>query len=95
VVTDQPDTSHWVCGLLDQASAQLLALEQAGLFPSQMAVGSATYASFRALRRRDLERGLPLFVLGVEVTEDPALAGEEFGLRPLSSAGRRRRGRPI
>jgi hypothetical protein len=82
VVTGRPDPSHWVCGLLDQASAQLLTLEQAGLFPSKMAVSSTAYASFRALRQRDLERGLPLFVLGIEVTEDPALTGEEFGLWP-------------
>jgi hypothetical protein len=77
-----PDPDHWVCGLLDQASARLLALEEAGLFPAEMAVGSSAFASFRALRRRDLERGLPLLVLGVEVTEDPALTGDEFGLRP-------------
>lgn len=77
-----PDTSDWVCGLLDQASARLLALEEAGLFPAEMTVSSPAFASFRALRRRDLERGLPLLVLGIEVTEDPALTGDEFGLRP-------------
>jgi hypothetical protein len=77
-----PDTGNWVCGLLDQASARLLDLEEAGLFPAELAVSSAAFASFLALRRRDLERGLPLFVLGVEVTEDPALTGDEFGLRP-------------
>jgi hypothetical protein len=47
-----------------------------------MTVSSPAFASFRALRRRDLERGLPLLVLGIEVTEDPALTGDEFGLRP-------------
>jgi hypothetical protein len=76
------DTSHWVCALLDQASARLLALEEAGVFPDQMAVSSSAFARLRALRRRDLERGQPLLVLGVEVTEDRALSGDEFGLRP-------------
>lgn len=73
---------HWVSGVLDAASERLLKMEEAGVFPAQLRVGSDVYASFVALRRADLSRGLPLLVLGVEVAEDPALVGDEFGLRP-------------
>jgi hypothetical protein len=76
------NTRTWVCGLLDQASAHLLRLEEEGVFPGQLRVGSDIYAAFTRLRQRDLRRGLPLLVLGVEVTEDPALSGDEFSLVP-------------
>jgi hypothetical protein len=76
------NTRNWVCGLLDQASAHLLTLEEEGVFPAQLRVGSDVFAAFSRLRQRDLRRGLPLLVLGVEVAEDPALAGDEFRLVP-------------
>lgn len=76
------NTRNWVCGVLDKASAHLLALEEAGVFPDQLRVGSDVFASFARLRQRDLRRGMPLLVLGVEVTEDPALVGDEFSLVP-------------
>ena len=76
------NTRNWVCGVLDQASARLLALEEQGVFPGQLRVGSDVFASFSRLRQRDLRRGLPLLVLGVEVCEDPALTGDEFSLVP-------------
>lgn len=72
----------WVSGVLDAASAHLLAMEEAGMFPGELCVSSDVYASFTRLRQRDLARGVPLLVLGVEVTEDPALSGEEFRTRP-------------
>jgi hypothetical protein len=40
------NTRHWVCGLLDQASAHLLRLEEEGVFPGQLRVGSDVYAAF-------------------------------------------------
>jgi hypothetical protein len=72
----------WISGVLDAASAHLLALEEAGLFPGELRVSSDVYATFTRLRQRDLARGVPLLVLGVEVTEDPALSGDEFRTRP-------------
>ncbi len=76
------NTRNWVCGVLDQASAHLLTLEEQGVFPGQLRVGSDVFAAFSRLRQRDLRRGLPLLVLGIEVTEDPALGGDEFSLVP-------------
>lgn len=61
----------WISGVLDGASAHLLALEEAGLFPGELRVSSDVYATFTRLRQRDPARGVPLLVLGVEVTEDP------------------------
>lgn len=74
----------WISGVLDAASAHLLAMEEAGMFPDELCVSSDVYASFTRLRQRDLDRGMPLLVLGVEVKEDPALNGEEYRTRPRS-----------
>lgn len=72
----------WISGVLDAASAHLLTMEEAGTFPGRLCVSSDVYASFAQLRQRDLARGLPLLVLGVELTADPALHGDEFQTRP-------------
>lgn len=72
----------WISGVLDAASAHLLAMEEAGTFPDELCVSSDVYASFAHLRRRDLARGVPLLVLGVELSADPALRGDEFRTRP-------------
>jgi hypothetical protein len=76
------NTRYWVCGVLDKASAHLLAMEDEGLFPEELRVGSDVYQTFAQLRERDLARGVPLLVLGVELTEDPALTGDDFSLKP-------------
>ena len=75
------ETDSWICAVLDAASAELLALEQQGHYPAELRVGSRVYESFTRLRARELSDGLPLLVLGTEVTEDRALAPAEFGLR--------------
>ncbi|WPB89327.1 hypothetical protein [Streptomyces malaysiensis] len=72
----------WIGALLDRASEALLKLEEDGLFVSQFRVSPRVGASFAALRRGELENGLPLMVLGAEVVEDPALAPDEFALVP-------------
>jgi hypothetical protein len=74
--------STWISGILDAASAHLLAMEEAGMFPDELRVSSDVHASFARLRQRDLARGVPLLVLGVEVTADPALGRDEFRTRP-------------
>jgi hypothetical protein len=75
------ETDSWICAVLDAASAELLALEQQGQYPAELRVGRRVYESFTSLRARELSDGLPLLVLGTEVTEDRALAPAEFGLR--------------
>lgn len=72
----------WISSVLDAASAHLLAMEEAGRFPAELCVSSDVYARFAQLRQRDLARGIPLLVLGVELTADSALSGDEFRTRP-------------
>jgi hypothetical protein len=75
-------TDGWIGAVLDGASEQLLALEQQGSFPVELRVSSGVYRSLAGLRARELSAGLPLLVLGTEVTEDPELTASEFTLRP-------------
>jgi hypothetical protein len=75
------NTDSWICAVLDGASAELLALEQAGQFPAELRVSSRVYKCFAGLRARELSDGLPLLVLGTEVTEDEGLAQAEFAVR--------------
>jgi hypothetical protein len=75
------NTDSWICAVLDGASAELLALEQAGQFPAELRVSSRVYQCFTDLRARELSDGLPLLVLGTEVTEDQELAPAEFAVR--------------
>ena len=75
-------TDGWISAVLDGASERLLALEQQGLFPTELRVSSGVYGSLAGLRARELSAGLPLLVLGTEVTEDPELTASEFELRP-------------
>jgi hypothetical protein len=75
-------TDGWISDVLDGASEQLLALEQQGSFPVELRVSAAVYHSLASLRARELTAGLPLLVLGTEVTEDQELTASEFTLRP-------------
>jgi hypothetical protein len=75
------NTDGWICSVLDHAGAELLALEEAGLFPTELRVGSDVYNSFVRLRHRELSGGIPLLVLGTAVAEDPGLTADEFLLR--------------
>jgi hypothetical protein len=74
-------TDSWICAVLDAASAELLALEQQGRYPAELRVSSRVYETFTSLRARELADGLPLLVLGTEVTQDRELGPAEFGLR--------------
>ncbi|MEU0033592.1 MULTISPECIES: hypothetical protein [unclassified Streptomyces] len=76
------NTDGWICSVLDHASAKLLALEEVGLFPSELRVSSGVYNSLVRLRHRELSDGVPLLVLGTAVTEDPRLTADHFLLRP-------------
>ena len=72
----------WICAVLDGASERLLALEQQGSFPAELRVSSGVYRSLAGLRARELSAGIPLLVLGTEVTEDPGLTAAEFAVLP-------------
>jgi hypothetical protein len=74
-------TDGWICAVLDGASAELLAHEEQGQFPAELRVSSRVYECFTGLRARELSEGLPLLVLGTEVTEDSELAPAEFVVR--------------
>ena len=75
------NTESWICAVLDGASAELLAHEELGQFPAELRVSTRVYACFTRLRARELSDGLPLLVLGTEVTEDRGLAPAEFVVR--------------
>jgi hypothetical protein len=75
-------TDGWISAVLDGASEQLLALEQQGSFPAELRVSPQVYRSLASLRARELTAGLPLLVLGTEVTNDPELTASQFTLRP-------------
>ena len=55
--------------------------EELGQFPAELRVSSRVYECFTGLRARELSEGLPLLVLGTEVTEDRELAAAEFVVR--------------
>ena len=74
-------TDSWICAVLDGASAELLAHEERGQFPAELRVSSRLYECFTGLRARELSEGLPLLVLGTEVTEDRKLGPAEFVVR--------------
>ena len=74
-------TDSWICAVLDGASAELLAHEEQGQFPAELRVSSRVYECFTGLRARELSEGLPLLVLGTDVTEDRELAPTEFVVR--------------
>ena len=74
-------TDSWICAVLDGASAELLAHEEQGQFPAELRVSSRVYECFIGLRARELSEGVPLLVLGTEVTEDRELGPAEFVVR--------------
>jgi hypothetical protein len=76
------NTDGWICSVLDHASAQLLALEYDGRYPTELRVSSRVYRSFLHLRHHELTDGSPLLVLGTPVTEDPQLTSDDFLLQP-------------
>ena len=74
-------TDSWICAVLDGASAELLAHEEQGQFPAELRVSSRVYECFTGLRARELSEGLPLLVLGTEMTERTELGPPEFVVR--------------
>jgi len=72
----------WINHILNDASECLLALEETGRFPSELRVHTTVFRSFEHLRRRELDNGFPLIVLGTSLVEDATLAQDEFDVIP-------------
>jgi hypothetical protein len=77
-----PSHQHPVAALLDNAGADMLALEEKEKYPSELRVSAAIYRSFAHLRRRELDAGYPLLVLGATVVLDTRLEPDEFVIAP-------------
>jgi len=63
VQIDDPGTG--VAVLLDDATARILELEARGYHPRRLSVPRSAYDRIANLRARDVERGVPLIVLGL------------------------------
>jgi len=77
-----PSHQHPIAALLDNAGADMLALEENDRRPSELRVSAAIYRSFAHLRRRELDAGYPLLVLGATVVLDAQLGPDEFVIAP-------------
>lgn len=76
------DRARWICPILDRACAELLEWEQAGIHPSELRFHPDVHARLAELRRRELDAGVPLLVLGTDVVPDPTLEPHEFTVIP-------------
>lgn len=63
---------------LDRASTELLRMEEQNRLPDGIRVHPDMYEMLAAARRRELEDGFPLIVLGMPVQADAALGAEEY-----------------
>jgi hypothetical protein len=77
-----PSYQHPIAALLDNAGADMLALEEKERSPSELRVSAAIYRTFAHLRRRELDAGYPLLVLGATVVLDAQLEPDEFIIAP-------------
>jgi hypothetical protein len=77
-----PSHQHPIAALLDNAGADMLALEESERHPSELRVSAAIYRSFAHLRRREMNAGYPLLVLGATVVLDTQLGPDEFIIAP-------------
>lgn len=75
-------THSWINHVLNKASERLLPLEESGHFASELRVPSSAFHSFEHLRKRELDNGLPLIVLGALLVEDASLASDEIRVIP-------------
>ena len=72
VTVEIGDTGAGVAVLLDDATSKIIELESRGYQPRQLSVSAATYECISQVRVRDLERGLPLIVLGLMLVSTEA-----------------------
>lgn len=65
---------------LDRASTELLRMEEQNRLPDGIRVHPALYEMMADIRRRELDEGYPLMVLGMAVEPDAALEAHEYRL---------------
>jgi hypothetical protein len=65
VTVELDDVGAGVAVLLDDATARILELEADGYHPGRLSVPRSAYDRIAVIHARDLERGVPLIVLGL------------------------------
>ena len=65
VTVELDDPGAGVAVLLDDATSRILELEARGYHPRQLSVPRSAYDRIASLRAREVERGVPLIVLGL------------------------------
>jgi hypothetical protein len=65
VTVEVEDGGSGVAALLDEATTRIVELETRGYRPRSLAVSPAAYERIAGVHARDLERGIPLIVLGL------------------------------
>lgn len=66
--------------ILDRASSELLTLEEQRQFPSGMQVAPQMFALMTQVRKREMDLGFPLLVLGLSVAPDASLGPDDYRL---------------
>jgi hypothetical protein len=65
VTVEVGDPGAGVAALLDEATSRIVELEARGYHPRSLSVPPAAYDRIADVHARDLERGVPLIVLGL------------------------------
>jgi hypothetical protein len=65
VTVEVEDPGSGVAALLDEATARIIELETRGYHPRSLSVPPAAYERIAVVHARDVERGVPLIVLGL------------------------------
>ena len=65
ITVELDDPGPGVAVLLDDATARILELEARGYHPVALKVSAEAYDRIASVRTRDVERGVPLIVLGL------------------------------
>jgi hypothetical protein len=65
VTVEIEDPGTGVAALLDEATARIIELETRGYRPRSLIVPPAAYERIARVHARDVERGVPLIVLGL------------------------------
>ena len=65
ITVELDDPGPGVAVLLDDATTRILELESRGYHPIALEVSRSVYDRIASVRSRDVERGVPLIVLGL------------------------------
>lgn len=64
--------------ILDRAATELLRLEELNRFPAALRVNPDMFDLMAGIRRRELDLGYPLMVLGLPVTAEASLGADDY-----------------